>query len=55
MADVLVLGAGLNGLATAMLRARDNHHVTLLERELTEALERVEALGGRRLNLVHGI
>jgi 2-polyprenyl-6-methoxyphenol hydroxylase-like FAD-dependent oxidoreductase len=92
MADVLVLGAGLNGLATAMLLARDNHHVTLLERdaaeprggaaelweawdrrgvnqfhqlhimlprwrmlmerELPEVLKQVEALGGRRVNLI---
>lgn len=36
MADVLVLGAGLNGLATAMLLARDGHHVTLLERDSAE-------------------
>lgn len=92
MADVLVLGAGLNGLATAMLLARDDHHVTLLERdaaeprggaaelweawdrrgvnqfhqlhimlprwrmlmerELPEVLEQVEALGGRRVNVI---
>lgn len=33
MAEVLVLGAGLNGLATAMLLARDGHRVTALERD----------------------
>ncbi|MEU4291761.1 FAD-dependent oxidoreductase [Kribbella sp. NPDC026596] len=33
MAEILVLGAGLNGLATAMLLARDGHSVTILERD----------------------
>jgi 2-polyprenyl-6-methoxyphenol hydroxylase-like FAD-dependent oxidoreductase len=33
MAEVLVLGAGLNGLAAAMLLARDGHRVTVLERD----------------------
>jgi 2-polyprenyl-6-methoxyphenol hydroxylase-like FAD-dependent oxidoreductase len=36
MADVLVLGAGLNGLATAMLLAGDGHHVAVLERDADE-------------------
>ncbi|MET0524497.1 MAG: alpha/beta fold hydrolase [Nocardioides sp.] len=36
MADILVLGAGLNGLATAMLLARDGHQVTVLERDPAE-------------------
>ncbi|GAA3381838.1 FAD-dependent oxidoreductase [Cryptosporangium minutisporangium] len=31
MADVLVLGAGMTGLTTAMLLARDGHHVTVLD------------------------
>lgn len=94
MADILVLGAGLNGLAAAMLLARDNHHVTvlerdtaepdadadadelwarwdrrgvnqfhqlhimlprwrmLMERELPEVITQLEAMGGRRVNLV---
>ncbi|TDO46877.1 2-polyprenyl-6-methoxyphenol hydroxylase-like FAD-dependent oxidoreductase [Kribbella sp. VKM Ac-2527] len=33
MAEILVLGAGLNGLVTAMLLARDGHSVTVLERD----------------------
>lgn len=33
MADIVVLGAGLNGLATATLLARDGHAVTVLERD----------------------
>lgn len=33
MADVVILGAGLVGLGTAMLLARDGHQVTVLERD----------------------
>jgi 2-polyprenyl-6-methoxyphenol hydroxylase-like FAD-dependent oxidoreductase len=33
MAEILVLGAGLTGLTTAMLLARDGHDVTVLERD----------------------
>lgn len=33
MAEFLVLGAGLNGLVTAMLLAHDGHSVTILERD----------------------
>jgi 2-polyprenyl-6-methoxyphenol hydroxylase-like FAD-dependent oxidoreductase len=33
MAEILVLGAGLNGLVTALLLARDGHSVTILERD----------------------
>jgi hypothetical protein len=36
MPDVLVLGAGLNGLTTAMLLAREGHGVTVLERDAAE-------------------
>ena len=36
---VLVVGAGLNGLFTAMLMARDGHHVTVLERDAAEPPE----------------
>lgn len=33
MAQILVLGAGLGGLTTAMLLARDGHQVTVVERD----------------------
>lgn len=33
MAEILVLGAGLNGLSTALLLARDGHTVTVVERD----------------------
>src|SRR4051812_38020031 len=33
MARIVVLGAGMNGLTTAMLLARDGHEVTVLERD----------------------
>src|SRR6476469_6193873 len=36
MARILVLGAGLGGLSTAALLARDGHQVTVLERDPEE-------------------
>src|ERR1700741_2750837 len=36
VAEILVLGAGLCGLSTAMLLARDGHEVTVLERDPAE-------------------
>jgi 2-polyprenyl-6-methoxyphenol hydroxylase-like FAD-dependent oxidoreductase len=43
MAEILVLGAGLTGLTTAMLLARDGHDVTVLERDAAEPPPGVEA------------
>jgi 2-polyprenyl-6-methoxyphenol hydroxylase-like FAD-dependent oxidoreductase len=39
MAAILVLGAGMNGLAVAMLLAKDGHDVTVLERDADEPLD----------------
>ena len=36
MAKTIILGAGVNGLTTAMLLARDGHEVTVLERDAAE-------------------
>ena len=36
MAQIIILGAGLNGLSTAMVLARDGHEVTVLERDAAE-------------------
>jgi 2-polyprenyl-6-methoxyphenol hydroxylase-like FAD-dependent oxidoreductase len=33
MADILVIGAGICGLGSALLLARDGHHVTVIERD----------------------
>jgi len=43
MAEILVLGAGLTGLTTAMLLARDGHDVTVLERDPAEPPPGAEA------------
>jgi len=45
MSNIVVLGAGLNGLATAMLLARDGHEVTILERDPAEPQGDNDALG----------
>jgi len=44
---VLVLGAGVTGLASAYLLARDGHQVTVLERRGAVALESSHANGGQ--------
>jgi 2-polyprenyl-6-methoxyphenol hydroxylase-like FAD-dependent oxidoreductase len=42
MANIIVIGAGLNGLATAMLLAHDGHEVTVLERDASSPPGRPE-------------
>ena len=39
MATIVVLGAGMNGLALAMLLAKDGHDVTVLERDANEPVD----------------
>ena len=46
MAEILVLGAGLDGLSTAMLLARDGHQVTVLERDPAEPPPAAAGVGG---------
>jgi 2-polyprenyl-6-methoxyphenol hydroxylase-like FAD-dependent oxidoreductase len=44
MARIVVLGAGLNGLSTALLLAHDGHPVTVLERDPAEPKDDTEDL-----------
>src|SRR6478735_8029201 len=47
MATIVVVGAGLHGLATAMLLARDGHRVTVCERDPAEPEGSNQALWDR--------
>jgi len=59
VAEILVLGAGLCGLSTAMLLARDGHQVTVLERDpaappgAAQAWEAWERRGVNQFRLPH--
>jgi choline dehydrogenase-like flavoprotein len=44
LSRIVVVGAGLTGLAAALLLARDGHHVTVLERDPAEPVGEAEAL-----------
>jgi 2-polyprenyl-6-methoxyphenol hydroxylase-like FAD-dependent oxidoreductase len=48
MADIVILGAGVVGLGTAMLLADDGHHVTVLERDADTPTAPVDAWDGWR-------
>ena len=47
MATIVVLGAGMNGLALAMLLAKDGHNVTVLERDADEPIDDPEEAWNR--------
>ena len=53
MADVVVLGAGVTGLATALLLARDGRDVTLIERDSLTAGEPLDSPGWDRAGIPH--
>lgn len=60
MADIIVMGGGLCGLASALLLARDGHAVTVLERDpeappatVEQAWERWERRGVAQFRLAH--
>lgn len=52
-AQVTVLGAGVAGLATALLLARDGHHVTIIERDPLEVGASEDAPRWQRKGIPH--
>ena len=52
-AQVTVLGAGVAGLATALLLARDGHHVAIIERDLFEVGAPADAPRWQRKGIPH--
>src|SRR5262245_44335848 len=46
MSEILVMGGGVAGLCSAMLLARDGHHVTVLERDACPPPEPADAWSG---------
>ncbi|MBI2775995.1 MAG: FAD-dependent monooxygenase [Chloroflexi bacterium] len=51
--SVVVLGAGVSGLATALALGRAGHRVTLVERDEVTAGEALDAIGWRRQGIPH--
>jgi 2-polyprenyl-6-methoxyphenol hydroxylase-like FAD-dependent oxidoreductase len=43
MAQIIIIGGGMNGLTTAILLARDGHDITVLERDPAEPVDAADA------------